>query len=300
LSAVDVSICALTYRRPEGLTRLRESLERMKLPSDVRVEWIIVDNDPEASAFAGAGRATVAGSIPVVWQHEPSGDTSRARNRAVETARGEWIAWIDDDETASEAWLACYLMMLEHFEADGFFGPVIPRLEAPCSEGPDLGRFYARPRGATGSPATLPRTSNGFVRRVLHREHPFDLDFGSTFGEDAECFLRAQDRGARFVWCDEASVVEWIPAERHRARYLARRAVQGASAWSRIEQRRGGRSRLLRGVIGVLRLGLAGVVLPFRACAGRNERLAGWLRLCGEWGRLAGLLGSRPNRGELG
>jgi succinoglycan biosynthesis protein ExoM len=275
LSAVDVSICALTYRRPEGLTRLRESLERMKLPSDVRVEWIIVDNDPEASAFAGAGRATVAGSIPVVWQHEPSGDTSRARNRAVETARGEWIAWIDDDETASEAWLACYLS-------------------------PDLGRFYARPRGATGSPATLPRTSNGFVRRVLHREHPFDLDFGSTFGEDAECFLRAQDRGARFVWCDEASVVEWIPAERHRARYLARRAVQGASAWSRIEQRRGGRSRLLRGVIGVLRLGLAGVVLPFRACAGRNERLAGWLRLCGEWGRLAGLLGSRPNRGELG
>jgi len=299
-TGVDVSICALTCRRPEGLARLHESLARLKLPSDVRAEWVLVDNDPEASAFGGAARSTHAGSIPILWQHEPTGDTSRARNRAVETARGDWIAWIDDDESACESWLSYYFTMAERFEADGFFGPVIPRLELPHTGGPDLDRFYARPRGATGSPATLPRTSNGFVRRSLHREHPFDLEFGSTFGEDAECFLRAQDRGARFVWCDEASVEEWIPPERHSARYLARRAVQGAAAWSRIQQRRGGWPRPLRGAVALLRLGLAGLALPARALAGRRERLAGWLRVCAEWGRLAGLLSFRPNRGELG
>lgn len=300
IGGVDVSICALTFRRPEGLARLHESLARLKLPSGTRIEWVLVDNDPEASAFARAERPTHAGAVPIVWQHEPTGDTSRARNRAVETARGEWIAWIDDDETACEAWLSYYLVMAERFEADGFFGPVLPRLEQPRADGPDLERFYARARAATGSPARQPRTGNGFVRRRLHREHPFDLAFGSTFGEDAECFLRALDRGARFVWCDEASVEEWIPPERHTARYLARRAVQGAAAWSRIQQRRGGGPRLLQGGVGLLRLALAGLGLPLRALAGRTERLAGWLRVCDAWGRLAGMLGSRPDRGALG
>jgi hypothetical protein len=45
---VDVSVCVATYRRPAGLARLLASLGRMKLPAGLRVEILVVYNDPEA------------------------------------------------------------------------------------------------------------------------------------------------------------------------------------------------------------------------------------------------------------
>jgi GT2 family glycosyltransferase len=47
-----VSICIATYRRPRGLARLLDSLERLKLPPDLVVETIVVDNDAEGSALS--------------------------------------------------------------------------------------------------------------------------------------------------------------------------------------------------------------------------------------------------------
>jgi len=46
----DFSICIATYLRPLGLARLLDSLERLKLPSGLRVETIVVDNDEDGSA----------------------------------------------------------------------------------------------------------------------------------------------------------------------------------------------------------------------------------------------------------
>ena len=47
--APDVSLCVITYRRPEGLARLLESAARLKIPEGVRVEIVLVDNDPASA-----------------------------------------------------------------------------------------------------------------------------------------------------------------------------------------------------------------------------------------------------------
>ncbi len=46
------AICIATYRRPVGLTRLVQGLERLEVQSCevLSLEVIIVDNDPAASA----------------------------------------------------------------------------------------------------------------------------------------------------------------------------------------------------------------------------------------------------------
>ena len=66
---VDVSICAVTFKRPRGLARLIDSLARLKLPEDVIVEVVLVDNDPAGSAVRDAQRQEAAGALPIRWQH---------------------------------------------------------------------------------------------------------------------------------------------------------------------------------------------------------------------------------------
>ena len=104
---VDVSVCIPTYRRPEGLARLLDSLGRMKVPHDLRAEVVVVDNDPEASAAPLASRYADF-PLPIRWVHEPEANISVARNRSVDEARGEWVAFVDDDEVVDEGWLAAY------------------------------------------------------------------------------------------------------------------------------------------------------------------------------------------------
>lgn len=295
---IDVSICAVTFRRPRGLARLLDSLARLKLPGDLSAEIVLVDNDPEGSAFRDPQRAEQAGSLPVRWHHEPRGDIAHARNRCVDAARGSWLALIDDDEVAHEGWIAAYHWLSEQVEADGFFGPVLPRLEVERESWLDLATWYADPRRPTGTVLGVAGvfTSNAYVRRALLREVRFDPAFGRTLGEDTDCFLRASDRGARFVWCDEALVDEIVPPERHRASYLSRRALEGASAWSHIQLRRSGSPWVLHLAAGLARAGAALLWLPVAACGGRRRGFSAWLRLCTQLGRLYGLFGGRVGR----
>ncbi|MCZ6703705.1 MAG: glycosyltransferase [Ignavibacteria bacterium] len=44
------SICIATYKRPELLEKLLDSLSNQKLPESVILEFIIVDNDKSGSA----------------------------------------------------------------------------------------------------------------------------------------------------------------------------------------------------------------------------------------------------------
>ena len=288
-----ISICVVTFRRPAGLARLLDSLARLKLPEGVAAEVVIVDNDPEGSAFRRPRRLQQAGLLPVRWRHGARGDIAHARNLCVDDARGDWLALIDDDEVAHEDWLRAYWQLAGRCEADGYFGPVIPRLEVERQSWLDLPGFYTRRRWPTGSELGLhgPCTANAFLRRSLLLRHRFDPAFGRTLGEDTECFLRARDAGARLVWCDEAMVTEFIPPGRHRPSWLVHRALEGASAWARIERRRSSHPRALQGLLAAGRLLLAFCGLLVSAPGGRRRLFRAWLRVCVQAGRLWGLLG---------
>ena len=87
MSDVDVSICIATYRRRHELARLFASLSRLKVPEGVRVEVIVVDNDP-ASDPADAPSADALAPFALRWLREPRRNIAYARNLAVANARG--------------------------------------------------------------------------------------------------------------------------------------------------------------------------------------------------------------------
>lgn len=239
MTDVDVSICIATYRRRHALARLFDSLSRLKVPEGVRVEVIAVDNDP-ASDPADVPSADALAPIALRWLREPRRNIAYARNLAVANARGKWIAFIDDDEVVGESWLAAYWERAAEGECDGYFGPVLPQIEAWCTPWLDIS-FFERPRFVTGTRITNlgAHTCNAFVSRALFRDACFDPSFGRSGGEDTALFRRLAARGARFEWCDEAVACEFVPAERHRPGWLARRAFRGGCVHAQIEQELG-------------------------------------------------------------
>ena len=182
----DVSVCVATFRRREGLERLLASLSALELPEGVRIETVVVDNDPERSAEAFL--RDWRGPHPLRALHDPWQNLSHVRNRAVEAARGTWVAFVDDDEVVDPGWLSAYLGLagasgsgIDREDGDGWFGPVITLMEPGGTPWIDPARFFQRPRHASGSPVSLSdvRTANAFVRRELVAQHRFDPDYGT-------------------------------------------------------------------------------------------------------------------------
>jgi succinoglycan biosynthesis protein ExoM len=245
----------------------------------------VVDNDPEASALS-----VVRDDGPERWFHEPRRNIARARNRGLDVARGKWVAFVDDDEVVDEGWLGAYLRMAESGEWDGFFGPVIPRLERVVTPWLDLESFYSRAHHPSGTPLAVAdvRTSNAFVRRSLFAERRFDPSYGLSGGSDTELFGRMLAEGARFCFCDEARVAEFVAPERHTLGWLARRAFRGGFVSTRIalsgsRREAAWRRGLPRALLALTALTAA---LPFSALGGRPAAARTWLRLCVQAGHL--------------
>ncbi|HEY5658224.1 MAG TPA: glycosyltransferase family A protein [Myxococcota bacterium] len=283
---MDVSICIASGRR-DGLVRLLESVARLKQPPGLAFEVVIVHD----AARPGAADSLPDPGVPVRRFHETRANLSHARNRSVEEARGRWLAFVDDDEVVCEDWLAAYWAMSEARDCDGFFGPVLPHLEPLAGAWIDA-RFFERERFASGTPirGRGARTGNAFVRRNLFEACAFDPAYGRRGGEDWDLFRRMQARGRQFLWCDEARVEEFVPAERQRAGWLARRAFRGGAAYARIEARTAAarRRERLRSAAALL-AALAG--LPAAALLGRRAALRCALRLCVQAGKLRALSG---------
>jgi glycosyltransferase involved in cell wall biosynthesis len=97
----DVSVVIPTRDR---MHQLRLSLRSALAQRDVDLEIIVVDDGSEEAA-APTVEALADARVRVVRNARPLGE-AEARNRGIETARGAWIAFLDDDDLWSPSKLA--------------------------------------------------------------------------------------------------------------------------------------------------------------------------------------------------
>jgi hypothetical protein len=186
-----------------------------------------------------------------------------------------------------------YLRLVERDPCDGAFGPVLPRLEEVVTPWLDIQTFYAQRRYATGEPlgARDLYTSNALLRRRLFDERSFDPSYGLTGGEDSELFGRMLRSGARFLWCDEAQVVEFLPPERHRFGWLAQRAFRGGCVHSRLARSNTFGDSLKRALRALILICAFAALSPLSALRGRRSLARVALRICTQAGHLWSLMG---------
>lgn len=227
-----ITVCVCTYKRESLLAELLRCLGSQRTDGLFTFDVVVADNDRDRSAEHVVRMSGCASPLKVTYCVEPVQNIARARNKALEYARGDLVAFIDDDECPTPEWLYRLFETWTQRGAAGVLGPVVPRFEQEPPAWVRKGRFFDRPRYATGRPVAWQQGRTGnvlFVRDVLRQiDPPFRPQFANS-GEDTDLFCRLAQNGSTFVWSDEAVVFEFVPAYRCTRRYLLRRAARQGS-----------------------------------------------------------------------
>jgi glycosyltransferase involved in cell wall biosynthesis len=121
---VKISVVVVTYKRPACLERCLASLAAQERPAD---EVVVVSQGEDCQAQAVLSGVARVSSGGTAWAHlhlrRP--DIAAAENAGVASARGDIVAFIDDDAAANPAWLGLMERWYEHPEVGGVGGPYV-------------------------------------------------------------------------------------------------------------------------------------------------------------------------------
>lgn len=218
LPTVTVAIC--TKDRTDNLTRCLNSLLKLQLPtpdSAPQFEILVVDNAPSDDRTQ-----RLIETLPSIrYVQEPKPGLDFARNRAIQAATGEVLAYLDDDVTVDRGWFAGLMTAwAENPDAAASTGLVLPyELETEAQilfeqrGGFQRGFNKLRYRGQSlpgrpGYPCAAGMFGAGcnmaFRREVLLKLGGFDeaLDTGAPLpgGGDLDIFYRVVRSGYPLVY----------------------------------------------------------------------------------------------------
>ncbi|MFO1129203.1 MAG: glycosyltransferase family 2 protein [Rhodospirillales bacterium] len=251
---VTLSIVVCTYQRPTLLEGCLHSCLQQSVPANTAYEIIVIDNDPAGAALPVVTALGLASEPRLRYVQEPVANIASARNRGVEEARGELIAFIDDDFVVPEAWLSTVVRLMQDDRIDVLLGDVRPIFEgggatrgvtraftrhAPEVNGVvQVGRDGYTPGARSGNAVLRRKTcfADGQVR--------FDPTFGRSGGEDSEFFMRLGRRRPRIIASAEAYVLDFVPIERQFEAYVVRRACREGRSYRRLMRKNAPRPRL--------------------------------------------------------
>jgi succinoglycan biosynthesis protein ExoM len=220
----SIDICICTFRRQELADTLR-SVAALAKPEGLAIGVVIADNDDQPTAEPLVRKLADALGLRVTYRHAPARNISIARNACLDASMADFVAFIDDDETASPDWLVELMAMADATGAAAVVGPVRAHYRQDAPDWMRKGDFHS----------TLPVWVRGEIRTgytcnvllsmrdaSLHGRR-FSLARGQTGGEDTEFFDHMVKAGGRIAFAPHAFVDEVVPRARAGFDWLRRR-----------------------------------------------------------------------------
>jgi glycosyltransferase involved in cell wall biosynthesis len=221
-----VSVVIGTYNRSEMLAAALDGLLGQE-SGGVSYEVIVVDNNSSDATREVVESYKAKGYENLRYIFEPKQGVSHARNAGIGEARGEIIAFADDDVRVSKEWVARIKAAFdEHPEIDFLGGKILPLWK---SEPPrwltrdhwwalallDYGDipFYV----SADNPVCLPTANASFRSDVFKRFGLFSPDFSGR--EDHEFLLRLWCAGSRGMYVPTVLVHADVQPERLKKGY---------------------------------------------------------------------------------
>lgn len=243
--AVSVVVCAYTLDRWDDLVAAVTSLQQQSRPAAEII--VVIDHNPHLFA-----RVTATWPDITVLENEERRGLSGARNTGVRAARGDIIAFLDDDAVAEREWLAHLSAAYSDPRVLGVGGAILPRW--------DSGRPAWFPEefdwvvGCTyrGVPEVRARQRNMIGANMSFRREIFDAagDFQTDMGrigtrplgcEETELCIRGTQKlpGTYYLFEPLARVHHHVPASRVTWRYFASRCYSEGLSKAQVASRVG-------------------------------------------------------------
>jgi glycosyltransferase involved in cell wall biosynthesis len=231
---MKVSIILCTYNRSNSLAAALNSVAASQVPDSIEWEVLVVDNNSKDStrdvveAFCGQ-------NPHFRYIFELKQGLSNARNTGIREAKGDVLAFVDDDVTVDPHWLHDLTAQFNHPQWTGVGGRIRPqeelalpnwvRLEGAFSMGGCLAALFDR--GDQPHELSVPPFgTNMAYRKTMFEKHGFfRTDLGRSANnmigkEDTEFGERLLRAGERIWYAPSAIVFHPVLPERLTKKYF--------------------------------------------------------------------------------
>jgi len=228
--ACTVALC--THNHADRLVRTLADLHGLGMP-DAPWELLVIDNacTDGTPALLGSHAWPPGWNVRIVREEKLG--LSNARNRAISEAQGEYVVFIDDDETPDPDWLCAFEALIRNHAPDAFGGriEVLFEGERPRWLADELLGFLGQlNRAESIVPLTRPDASFhggnfGFRKSVCERVGDFDAALGrkgtdNTGGEEVDFYRRLLDGGFKVWWTPDAVIHHRIESAKLKRGYF--------------------------------------------------------------------------------
>lgn len=230
---MKISVILCTYNRCESLATALASAAALQLPDSIEWEVLVVDNNSNDRTREVIESFCQRFPRRFRYLFEPRPGKSNALNSSIHDARGQVLAFMDDDVTVDSLWLDKISAPILSGEWAGTGGRILPEKEfvppkwlsvtepyalAPLAifdYGPEACELREAPFG----------TNMAFDRRMFEKYGMFRTDLGPQPGseirsEDTEFGRRLLLAGERFFYEPSARVYHSITRQRVRKEYF--------------------------------------------------------------------------------
>jgi glycosyltransferase involved in cell wall biosynthesis len=231
---MNLSVILCTYNRARLLDKALGSLEQTRQPAALSWELLLVDNNSGDDTRAVVDAAISRGILPCRYLFEPRQGKSNALNTGIAEAKGNILAFTDDDVTFDAGWLGAIWKPFDDPRCLGVGGQIIPVWSTPrpswYSETGPYALMTAIIRYQFGDQLkpveTPPWGANmAFRRDAFTRYGNFDPllgPMGTTLmrGEDVVLGRRMLEAGERLLYVPDAIVYHPVEPQRLRKAYF--------------------------------------------------------------------------------
>jgi GT2 family glycosyltransferase len=251
--SVEITVIVPTLNRAHWLEECLASVLSQETREEFDFEVLVIDNGSTDDTAELLGKLA-AENTRLRWLQELVRSESRARNAGIRESRGNWLAFLDDDELAEPDWLWNLLIAARTQQVKIVGGAVHLPQTAQQQLHPWTREILAvtcQNRSGPYSPRTLPATGNVLVHwSVIEQIGGFDQAF--TLGSDTEFFHRATCAGLDRWFCYEAGVYHRTPEDRLATSHLLPRASWQGEKYVEVMHRDGGAQLLFWAAIRAL------------------------------------------------
>lgn len=235
--SISITIAICTFNRAKYLAVTLNSIAEM-VKGDVKYELIVIDNNSSDNTASIVKNSRYIG---LIYHLERNQGLSHARNHAISIAKGDYIAFLDDDVIVDKLWLVNLQKLLKicketNVNIIGGRVKLLYESGKPQWMNEDMENYLSKldyeKEGFVKFPKQHIVGANFIFKTVLFSKKKFNINLGrigskQLSGEEIEICIFFQLSGQKIFYSPEISVEHIIPQERATEKYLLERVKWG-------------------------------------------------------------------------